>query len=101
MNTVALADTHTIWQVALGLGAVVALVVVVLMMLLLSLIKDIEGSVGTLLETAGVVAGQTANIPKLAAVPGVLNGIIDEAVVQDGYMDVLAEAFGLTGGPAT
>lgn len=98
MNPVALADTHAIWQIALGLGAVVALVVVVLMLLLLSLIKDIEDSVGTLIETAGEVAGQTANIPKLGAVPGVLNGIIDEAVVQDGYMDVLADAFGVTGG---
>ena len=36
-------DTHAIWQVVLGMGAVVLAVVIVLMMLLLSLIKDIRG----------------------------------------------------------
>ena len=83
-------DTHALWQVALGMGAVVLLVVIVLMMLLLSLIKDIRGSVDTLLATAPVVAKHTANLPKLAATPGVLDMIIAEAIVQDGYMDVLA-----------
>lgn len=86
---IAMADTHAIWQVALGMGAVVLAVVIVLMMLLLSLIKDIRGSVDTLLVVAPVVAKQTANLTKLRATPGVLDMIIAEALVQDEYMNVL------------
>ena len=86
-------DTHALWQVALGMGAVVLAVVVILLMLLLSFTKDIEGRVGGLLETAGAVAKQTSNIPKLAATPGVLNLIIEEALVQNTYMDVLADHY--------
>ena len=83
-------DTHALWQVSLGMGAVVLAVVIVLMMLLISLVKDIQASVETLLGTAGIVASHTVNLPKLAATPGVLDMIIAEALVQDGYMDVLA-----------
>lgn len=87
--TIALADTHALWQVALGMGAVVLAVVIVLMMLLLSFIKDIRTSVDTLLVVAPAVAKQTANLTKLRATPGVLDLIIEEALVQDEYMDVL------------
>lgn len=90
-------DTHALWQVALGMGAVVLAVVIVLMMLLLSLIKDIRGGVDSLLATAPVVASQTANLTKLAATPGVLDMIIEEAIVQDGYMDVLAGHYAAPG----
>ena len=90
-------DTHPLWQVALGMGAVVLAVVIILMMLLLSLVKDIEERVGTLLQTAGAVAAQTASLPKLAATPGVLNLIIDEALVQNEYMDVLAGHYAAPG----
>jgi hypothetical protein len=90
-------DTHALWQVALGMGAVVLAVVIILMMLLLSLVKDIEGRVGVLLQTAGAVAGQTANLTKLKATPGVLNMIIDEALVQNEYMDVLAAHYAAPG----
>ena len=89
MTTIALADTHALWQVALGMGAVVLAVVIVLMMLLLSLVKDIRENVDTLLATAPVLAQQTSNLTKLAATPAVLDMIIAEALVQDGYMDVL------------
>jgi hypothetical protein len=82
-------DTHALWQVALGMGAVVVTVVIILMMLLLSFVKDIRLRVGLVLEGAVAVAGVTANIPKLAATPGVLNLIIEEALVQNDYMDVL------------
>jgi len=93
--TIALAtnDTHALWQVTLGMGAVVLAVVIVLMMLLLSLVKDIQISVEVLLDAAPLLAAQTAQIPQLAATPGVLNLIIEEAIVQDGYMDVLAEPY--------
>ena len=90
-------DTHAMWQVVLGMGAVVLAVVIILMMLLLSLIKDIRGSVDTLLSVAPALANQTSNIPKLAAVPGVLDMIIAEAIVQDGYMDVLGAHYAAPG----
>ena len=89
----AAADTHAVWQIALGMGAVVLAVVIILMMLLLSLVKDIQASVESLLETAGTVASYTANIPKLAATPPVLNLIIEEAIVQDGYMNALTDGY--------
>jgi hypothetical protein len=95
--TIALADTHALWQVVLGMGAVVLAVVIVLMMLLLSLVKDIRASVDTLLEMAPILATQTSNLTKLAATPGVLDMIIEEAVVQDGYMDVLGAHYAAPG----
>ena len=97
MTIYAQLDTHALWQVVLGMGAVVLLVVIVLMMLLLSLIKDIRGSVDTLLEVAPVVAKQTSNLTKLSATPGVLDLIIEEAIVQDGYMDVLGAHYAAPG----
>ncbi len=94
IHVIAGQDTHAAWQVTLGMGAVVLVVVIILMMLLLSLVKDIEASVASLLETAVIVASQTAGIPKLAATPPVLNLIIEEALVQDGYMNALTDGFG-------
>ena len=91
------ADTHAAWQVVLGMGAVVITVVIILLMLLLSLVKDIQSSVASLLETAGIVASQTANIPKLAATPPVLNLIIEEAIIQDGYMNALTDGYTAAG----
>ncbi len=102
-GTVVLAanDTHAAWQVVLGMGAVVITVVIILLMLLLSLVKDIQSSVANLLETAGIVASQTANIPKLAGTPPVLNLIIEEAIIQDGYMNALTDGYTATGESAT
>lgn len=97
MNILAAADvvkdTHAAWQVVLGMGAVVLAVVIVLMMLLLSFVKDIQASVESLLETAVAISSQTASLPKLGVTPSVLNLIIEEALVQDGYMNVLRDAF--------
>jgi hypothetical protein len=86
-------DTHAVWQISIGMGAVVLVVVIILMMLLLSLVKDIQASVVTLLETAPVVASHTSNIPKLSATPAVLNLIIEEAIIQDGYMNALTDGY--------
>jgi len=91
--TLAAIDTHAVWQVILGMGAVVIVVVIILLMLLLSLVKDIETRVELLLETAGTVASYTGNIPKLAATPPVLNLIIEEAIIQDGYMNALTDGY--------
>jgi hypothetical protein len=94
---IAMFDTHALWQVVLGMGAVVLAVVIVLMMLLLSLIKDIRGGVDALLGAAPILANQTSNLTKLAATPGVLDLIIEEAIVQDGYMDVLGAHYAAPG----
>ena len=40
------------------------------------------------------VAGNTANIPQLEATAPVLGLIVQEAVVQDGYMNALTDGFG-------
>jgi hypothetical protein len=93
MSIMAAYDTHALWQIVLGMGGVVVVVVVILLMLLLSLVVDIEMSVERLLSTAGIVASYTVNIPKLALTPKVLNLIIEEAVVQDGYMDALTKDY--------
>jgi hypothetical protein len=91
---IALSDTdQTMWYVALGIGLVVVLVVAALMLLLLSFIKAIEARVGALLELAGMVAANTENIPQLEATAPVLEQIVEEAGVQDGYMNALTQGY--------
>lgn len=85
------ADGHYFWFVALGLGIVVVVVVGALLTLLLSYVRDIDRSVASLLGLAGQVAAQTVFIPQLAATAPVLALIVEEALVQDGYMNVLTE----------
>jgi hypothetical protein len=97
MTIIAAYDTHALWQIVLGMGAVVLVVVIILMMLLLSLVKDIEWRVESLLVTAGVVASYTASIPKLSATPPVLDLVIEEAIIQDGYMNALTDGYTAVG----
>jgi hypothetical protein len=97
MTPLAAFDTHALWQVVLGMGGVVLVVVIILMLLLLSLVKDIELRVESLLSTAGIVAAHTVNLPKLAATPPVLNLIIEEAIIQDGYMNALTDGYTAVG----
>ena len=47
-----------------------------------------------LLDVAGKVAGNTANIPQLQATAPVLGQIVEEAVVQDRYMNALTDGYG-------
>ncbi len=89
------ADGHYFWYVALGLGMVVCLVVAALMVLLLSYVKDIDNSVANLLDLAGQVAAQTVYIPQLEATTPVLELIVEEALVQDAYMNALTDGFGV------
>ena len=89
------ADGHYFWYVALGLGIVVVLVVAALLVLLLSYVRDIDRAVANLLTLAGQVAAQTVFIPQLAATAPVLDLIIEEALVQDGYMNALTDGFGV------
>ena len=72
----------------------ILIVVIILLMLLLSLVVDIQSSVASLLVTAGAVASHTVNIPKLSLTPPVLNLIIEEAIIQDGYMNALTDGYG-------
>jgi hypothetical protein len=82
------------WTLALAIGAVAAIIVVVLLVLLLQSIGRIRRSVSGLLGVAGKVGANTANIPQLEATAPVLALIVEEAVVQDGYMNALTDGFG-------
>ena len=82
------------WTIALVIGLAAAVVVAVLLGLLLLYIGKIQRSVEGLLEIAGKVGANTANIPQLEATAPVLAQIVDEAVVQDGYMNALTDGFG-------
>ena len=81
------------WVVALGLGAAAAVVVAILLAVLLQAVGSIEKSVDGLLEIAGKVAANTSNIPQLEATAPVLAQIVDEAVIQDGYMNALTDGY--------
>jgi predicted permease len=82
------------WGVALAIGAAAAVVVALLLAALILSVRSIEKSVDGLLAIAGDVAGNTANIPQLQATAPVLAEIVDEAVIQDGYMNALTDGFG-------
>ena len=82
------------WTLALVIGLVAALVVAFLLLMLIRLVASIERSVNGLLDVAGKVAANTANIPQLQATAPVLGLIVEEAVVQDGYMNALTDGFG-------
>jgi hypothetical protein len=82
------------FTIALLIGFAAALVVVILIFLLLKNLAKIQMSVDGLLEIAGKVGANTANIPQLEATAPVLAQIVDEAVVQDGYMNALTDGFG-------
>jgi hypothetical protein len=92
--TVLAVSGDTYWTIALLIGVAAAVVVVILLALLLQNLAKIQGSVEGLLETAGKVGANTANIPQLEATAPVLALIVDEAVVQDGYMNALTDGFG-------
>jgi hypothetical protein len=87
-------STNGIWTLSLIIGLVAALIVAGLLVLLIQAVDDIKRSVKNLLAVAGEVAGNTANIPQLQATAPVLGQIVDEAVVQDGYMNALTDGFG-------
>jgi hypothetical protein len=93
--TVAFALTnHGAWGIALVIGLLVALAVAALLLALIRLVDDIDRSTSALLEAAGQVATNTANIPQLQATAPVLAQIVDEAVIQDGYMNALTDGYG-------
>jgi hypothetical protein len=85
---------HTYWWIALVIGLVAALIVAALLALLVQSVVRIDRSVSGLLDIAGKVGANTANIPQLLATAPVLALIVDEAVVQDGYMNALTDGYG-------
>ncbi len=87
-------SAHTYWAIALGIAFGAAVIVAILLTLLVEAVGSIERSVAGLLEIAGAVASNTANIPQLEATAPVLALIVEEAVVQDGYMNALTDGFG-------
>jgi hypothetical protein len=93
MTTLAITN-NGMWGVALVIGLVAALIVAGLLLVLVRTVTDIDRSVSGLLDVAGTVAGNTANIPQLQATAPVLGQIVDEAVVQDGYMNALTDGYG-------
>jgi hypothetical protein len=93
MTTLAV-SANTLWGISLGIGLVAALIVAFLLVVLVRSVEDIDRSVAGLLEVAGKVAGNTANIPKLEATAPVLGLIVEEAVVQDRYMNALTDGYG-------
>ena len=92
MTTLAVSG-NTLWAISLVIGLVAALTVAALLAVLVRTVDDISGSARSLLEVAGKVAGNTANIPQLQATAPVLGQIVDEAVVQDRYMNALTDGF--------
>jgi hypothetical protein len=93
--TLPLAITNNgMWGVALIIGLLAALIVAGLLLVLVRAVQDIDASVARLLGVAGAVAENTAHIPQLQATAPVLGQIVDEAVVQDGYMNALTDGYG-------
>ena len=82
------------WWTALGIGLVAALAVAVLLALLIQYVVSIDKSAANLLEVSGKVGANTANIPQLTATAPVLAQIVDEAVIQDAYMNALTDGYG-------
>ena len=85
---------HGAWGIALIIGVVAALAVAALLLALIRTTTSIRRSSGQLLRAAGEVAGNTANIPQLQATAPVLGKIVDEAVVQDAYMNARTDGYG-------
>ena len=94
MIAVAALSNHGAWWIGLVIALVAALAVTALLAVLVAAVQDIKQSVNGLLDVAGKVATNTANIPQLEATAPVLSLIVEEAVVQDGYMNALTDGFG-------
>jgi hypothetical protein len=92
--TLAAISANTYWAIALSIAFGAAVIVAILLTVLVATVGSIERSVDGLLEIAGKVAANTTSIPQLEATAPVLALIVEEAVVQDGYMNALTDGFG-------
>ena len=91
--TIAVLTDHGAWGIALIIGLLAALAVTALLVMLIRAVDDIDRSASALLDVAGKVGANTANIPQLQATAPVLGLIVQEAVVQDGYMNALTDGY--------
>jgi hypothetical protein len=73
------AEEVALWEVALGIGAVVLIVVIALLGMLLSMVRSIESGAGELLAVGGSVAENSRNIPIALTVADDLDVITAEA----------------------
>ncbi len=94
MTLVIATSAHTYWWIALIIGLVAALAVAALLATLVTAVNQIDDSAKKLLAVAGRVAANTSHIPELTATAPVLGLIVEEAVVQDAYMNALTDGFG-------
>jgi hypothetical protein len=93
MTEVLALSSHGYWGIALAIGLVAALVVAALLLLLIQAVERIRKAAGELMAVAGNLAANTTHIPKLKATSPVLEQIVQEAVVQDGYMNALTDGW--------
>ena len=91
--TVLAVSANGLWAISLGIALVAALVVAFLLLVLVRAVDDNDRSAAGLLDVAGKVALNTANIPQLQATAPVLGQIVEEAVVQDRYMNALTQGY--------
>jgi len=92
--TIASISSNGSFGIALAIGLVAALAVAALLIVLVRTVDAIDKSVARLLDVAGNLAGNTSNIPQVQATAPVLGQIVEEAVVQDGYMNALTDGYG-------
>jgi predicted permease len=92
--TVLAVTNNDMWTIALVIGLVAALIVAGLLAVLVRTVAEIDDSATELLGVAAKVAENTAHIPALQATAPVLAQIVDEAIVQDGYMNALTDGYG-------
>ena len=94
MIALAALSDHGAWGIALIIALIAALAVAALLAVLVRTVTEIDTAAAELLDVAGAVAANTAQIPQLQATAPVLAQIVDEAIVQDGYMNALTDGYG-------
>ncbi len=77
------AEEITMWQIALGIGAVVIAVVIALLTLLLKIVQEIDTNVFGVWEMAKRLAANTATTWQLNKTAAVLEEIKREALRHD------------------
>ena len=82
-------STHAIWWMTLGLGAAISVVAVLLLQTFYRQVKRIERGADAIWETGKQVARNTATTWMLHQTTVRLDGLIDEALRHDAFLDGL------------
>ena len=86
-------STHAIWWMTLGLGAVVSVVAVILLQTFYRQVKRIERGADAIWETGKQVARNTVTTWMLHQTTVRLDGLTEEALRHDAFLDgLLAES---------